>query len=57
MVSVCERDEASNKTLDEGMLEMCALEEEVWERLPKWVRIMISMLNEAKEERRKMRRK
>jgi len=50
MVNVCERDEASNKILDEGMLEMCALEEEVWKRLPKWVKIMFSMLNEAKEE-------
>jgi len=50
-------DIASDKTLNEDVSEMCALEEEVLKRLPKWVRIMITMLNEAKERQRRRKKR
>ena len=58
MVNAHERgDIASDKTLDEDASEMCALEEEVLKRLPKWVKIMITMLNEAKEKQRRRKKR
>jgi len=50
-------DIASDKTLNEDVSEMCALEEEVLKRLPKWVRILITMLNEAKERQRRRKKR
>ena len=58
MINAYERgDIASDKTLNEDVSEMCALEEEVLKRLPKWVRILITMLNEAKERQRRRKKR